>query len=74
MTESSSTVEAVDLVLGAGAREGVRHTNIDGDDKNTEIPEQCVRGGGGRGAVAGVRVEGAGGFAQMSELILPLRV
>ena len=34
------------MVLGAGAREGVRHTNLDGDDENTEIPERCVRGAG----------------------------
>ena len=55
MTMSSSTLEAVDFVLGAGARKGVRHTNLDGIDKNTEIPERCVRGAGGRGAGAGVR-------------------
>ena len=64
MTESSSTLEPVDLVLGVGAREGVRHTNFEGDDENTDIPEQCVREAGGWQAGAGVREEGAGGLEQ----------
>ena len=73
MTESSSTLEGVDLVLGVGISEGVRHTNLDGDEENTEIPEQCVRGAGGWRAGAGVREEGAGGLEQMSQLTLGLK-
>ena len=39
---------------GGGAREGVRHTNLDGIDAKTEIPECGVREARGRGAGVGV--------------------